>query len=213
MFKVVSSSEKCKETAEYLNKKVGRRDAAVGVQCDVSNLISIPAAVKEVEAALGPVDVLVNNAGITMDSVVLRINDEEMQKVMKTNLMAPIAFSREVSKSMLRRKVEGDIVMIGSLVGGHGNFGQVVYAATKAGLEGATKSLALELGKKGIRTNLIAPGFVDTDMTKNLPLGHTTAESETNMRQKLSPEQVAEEVSKLLKSKTKNGEIIKIGSL
>lgn len=196
-----------------LNKSTGNPKTAVGVKCDVYDLDSIPEAFRAAELALGPIDVLVNNAGIALDGLLIRLKDDDMQKVVTTNLLAPIAFSREASKSMLRRRSGGDIVMIGSMVGDIGNVGQVVYAATKAGLIGATKSMALELGKKGIRTNLVSPGFVDTDMTSSLTDAQLGVVSGVVSSKILAPEDVATAVIKLLQSASSNGEVIALGSL
>lgn len=213
LFLVLSKSDLCIETASNLNTKSGNSKTAVGIKCDIGKLESISDAYKAVESALGPVDVLINNAGIAMDGLLVRIRDEEMQKVVNTNLMAPIAFSREASKSMLRRKSGGDIIMIGSLVGEVGNVGQVVYSATKAGLIGATKSMALELGKKGIRVNMVSPGFVETDMTSSLSEAQLGAGSSNGRSKILAPEEVAEAVMKLLRSASANGQVITLGSL
>lgn len=210
---VLSKSDLCTETATILNKKAGNSKTAIGIKCDVTDLESIPEAFKAVELALGPVDVLVNNAGIAVDGLLVRMKDEDMQKVVTTNLLAPLAFSREASKSMMRRKSGGDIVMIGSLVGDVGNVGQVVYASTKAGLIGATKSMALELGKKGIRTNMVSPGFVETDMTSGLTEAQLKGGSGGGKVRILAPEDVASEVMKLLRSANSNGEILTLGSL
>ncbi|HET9147658.1 MAG TPA: 3-oxoacyl-[acyl-carrier-protein] reductase [Acetobacteraceae bacterium] len=120
------------------------------------------------ETAMGRIDILVNNAGLTKDGLVLRMTDPDWQKVLDVDLAAPFRLSRTVLKSMLRRR-SGRIINIGSVVGSTGNPGQVNYAAAKAGLIGLTKSLAQEVGSRGITVNLIAPGFVETAMTNVLP--------------------------------------------
>ena len=165
---------------------------------------------KTAQERLGQIDVLINNAGIAIDGLVIRMSTEDMQKVLTTNLTAPIVFSREVSKSWIRRQVTGNIIMIGSIVGEYGNAGQVAYAASKAGLVGATKSLAQELGKKGIRTNLIAPGFVKTDMTVELAKRYDATPNKPNF---IEPEEVATTVLHVLHSPNMNGQVITIDSL
>jgi 3-oxoacyl-[acyl-carrier protein] reductase len=207
---ILSKSERCVSVAKELSDLVGRRESAVGIRCDVENLQSIPDAVKTAQERLGQIDVLINNAGIAIDGLVIRMSTEDMQKVLTTNLTAPIVFSREVSKSWIRRQVTGNIIMIGSIVGEYGNAGQVAYAASKAGLVGATKSLAQELGKKGIRTNLIAPGFVKTDMTVELAKRYDATPNKPNF---IEPEEVATTVLHVLHSPNMNGQVITIDSL
>lgn len=172
----------------------------MGFKVDVNDTFSLPAAFKEVEAALGPVDVLVNNAGISKDGLLLRLNQEDLQSTLNTNLIAPILLSQQAVKSMIRRKSQGDIIMIGSVVSEHGNVGQVAYAASKAGLLGAAKSLALELRSKGIRVNTVSPGFVKTDMTKDLKIDLTGKD--------VHPDEVAKAVLYLLDSPHISGQNI-----
>lgn len=135
-----------------------------GVQADVTDTESVERAFAEAEAAHGPVEILVANAGITRDGLVLRMSDEDFIDVVNTNLTGVFRCARRASKSMLKLK-RGRIIIIGSVVGLSGSAGQVNYAATKAGLVGMARSLARELGVRGITTNVIAPGFVTTDMT------------------------------------------------
>ncbi|MEI7549134.1 MAG: 3-oxoacyl-ACP reductase FabG [Actinomycetes bacterium] len=135
-----------------------------GVQADVTDTESVERAFAEAEAAHGPVEILVANAGITRDGLVLRMSDEDFIDVLNTNLTGVFRCARRASKSMLKLK-RGRIIIIGSVVGLSGSAGQVNYAATKAGLIGMARSLARELGVRGITTNVIAPGFVTTDMT------------------------------------------------
>ncbi|MEI7944414.1 MAG: beta-ketoacyl-ACP reductase [Actinomycetes bacterium] len=135
-----------------------------GVQADVTDTESIERAFAEAESAHGPVEVLVANAGITRDGLVLRMSDDDFTDVVNTNLTGVFRCARRASKSMLKLK-RGRIIIIGSVVGLSGSAGQVNYAATKAGLVGMARSLARELGVRGITTNVIAPGFVTTDMT------------------------------------------------
>ena len=135
-----------------------------GVQADVTDTESVERAFAEAEAAHGPVEILVANAGITRDGLVLRMSDEDFIDVVNTNLTGVFRCARRASKSMLKLK-RGRIIIIGSVVGHSGSAGQVNYASTKAGLVGMARSLARELGVRGITTNVIAPGFVTTDMT------------------------------------------------
>lgn len=135
-----------------------------GVQADVTDTESVERAFAEAEAAHGPVEILVANAGITRDGLILRMSDEDFVDVVNTNLTGVFRCARRASKSMLKLK-RGRIIIIGSVVGHSGSAGQVNYASTKAGLVGMARSLARELGVRGITTNVIAPGFVTTDMT------------------------------------------------
>ena len=136
----------------------------LGVKADVTDTAAIEAAFAEAEAINGPIEILVANAGITRDGLVLRMSDEDFQDVVNTNLTGVFRCARRASKSMLKLK-RGRIIIIGSVVGLSGSAGQVNYATTKAGLIGMARSLARELGVRGITTNVIAPGFVNTDMT------------------------------------------------
>jgi len=136
----------------------------LGVKADVTDTAAIEAAFAEAEAINGPIEILVANAGITRDGLVLRMSDEDFQDVINTNLTGVFRCARRASKSMLKLK-RGRIIIIGSVVGLSGSAGQVNYATTKAGLIGMARSLARELGVRGITTNVIAPGFVNTDMT------------------------------------------------
>lgn len=135
-----------------------------GVQADVTDTESVERAFAQAEAAHGPVEILVANAGITRDGLLLRMSDEDFIDVVNTNLTGVFRCARRAIKSMLKLK-RGRIIIIGSVVGHSGSAGQVNYASTKAGLVGMARSLARELGVRGITTNVIAPGFVATDMT------------------------------------------------
>ncbi len=139
-----------------------------GIVLNVTDAAAIDAALKDIEAKEGPVAILVNNAGITRDTLLMRMKDEDWDAVLDTNLKSVFRLSRAVSRAMMKARW-GRIVNIGSVVGSMGNAGQVNYAAAKAGLMGLTKSLAAELGSRGITVNLVAPGFIDTDMTQALP--------------------------------------------
>ena len=139
----------------------------MGVACDVSDTASVDAAFTQVEALWGPVEVLVANAGITRDTLLMRMSDEDMLAVLDTNLVGAMRVVRRAARGMVRAK-SGRIVLVSSVVGLLGSAGQVNYAASKAGLVGVARSVARELGSRGITCNVVAPGFVDTDMTAEL---------------------------------------------
>ena len=140
----------------------------LGVKCDITVPEQVDAAFTEIEAAHGPVEVLIANAGITRDTLLLRMSEDDWQSVIDTNLTGSFRVAKRASKGMLRLK-RGRIVFISSVVGMLGSPGQVNYAASKAGLIGMARSMARELGSRGITTNVVAPGFVETDMTAVLP--------------------------------------------
>ncbi|MEZ0114164.1 3-oxoacyl-[acyl-carrier protein] reductase [Catenulispora sp. EB89] len=135
-----------------------------GVKCDVTSAEDVERAFGEVEAQQGPVEVLVANAGITRDTLLLRMSDEDFAAVLETNLVGSFRVAKRASKGMLRLK-RGRIVLISSVVGLSGSAGQANYAASKAGLVGFARSVAREIGSRGITCNVVAPGFVETDMT------------------------------------------------
>ncbi len=140
----------------------------LGVRCDVTDPEAVEAAFLEVEAAHGPVEVLVANAGITQDTLILRMSEDDWARVIETNLTGSFRVAKRAAKGMIRLR-RGRIVLISSVVGMLGSAGQVNYAASKAGLVGMARSLARELGSRGITTNVVAPGFVETEMTALLP--------------------------------------------
>jgi 3-oxoacyl-[acyl-carrier protein] reductase len=142
-------------------------DVAGSIALDVADAQSIQAGLAAVEETYGPIGVLVANAGITKDNLLMRMSDEEIDDVLTTNLAGSIRLCRGVTRGMLRAKA-GRIVLVSSVVGLLGSAGQVNYAASKAGLVGAARSLAREVGSRGITVNVVAPGFVDTDMTAEL---------------------------------------------
>ena len=142
----------------------GAPDGALDVRCDVTDAAAVEAAYAEIEAAHGPVEVLVANAGITADTLLLRMSEDDWSRVLDTNLTGSFRLAKRASKGMLRLK-RGRIVLISSVVGLTGSAGQVNYAASKAGLVGMARSIARELGSRGITANVVAPGFIETDMT------------------------------------------------
>lgn len=137
------------------------------IKCDVSDTNSVEAAFDELEEKFGPAQIVVANAGITRDGLVVRMSDSDIEDVINTNLFGAIRVARRASKAMMKART-GRLIFISSVVGLMGSAGQVNYAASKAGLVGAARSLARELGSRGITANVIAPGFVDTDMTAQL---------------------------------------------
>ena len=139
-----------------------------GVQCDITDSAQVDAAFTAVEAEHGPVEVLVANAGMTDDTLLLRMSEEQFTRVVDTNLTGAYRVAKRASSKMLRGKY-GRIVFISSVVGLAGSAGQVNYAASKAGLVGMARSIARELGSRNITANVVAPGFVETDMTAELP--------------------------------------------
>ena len=134
------------------------------VKADVTDSTSIDAAFDRIEAELGPVEVVVANAGITRDGLILRMTDDDIDAVLDTNLVGAMRVARRAAKGMVRLR-RGRLVFVSSVVGLLGSAGQVNYAASKAGLVGVARSLARELGSRGITANVVTPGFVDTDMT------------------------------------------------
>jgi len=140
----------------------------VGVAMNVTDQASIDAALKQVEDAFGAPSILVNNAGITRDNLLMRMKDEEWEAILNTNLSSIYRLSKACLRAMMKAR-KGRIISIASVVGVSGNAGQTNYAAAKAGVIGFSKSLAREVGSRGITVNVVAPGFIDTDMTRALP--------------------------------------------
>jgi 3-oxoacyl-[acyl-carrier protein] reductase len=151
--------------SEYLTQI--RTDCGKGVVLDVNNAMRCNELVSEVQKEYGSLSILVNNAGITQDQLAMRMKDEEWDAVIATNLSAVGRLSRAVLRGMMKAK-HGRIINITSVVGSSGNAGQMNYAAAKAGVAGMSRALAREIGSRNITVNCIAPGFIDTDMTKAL---------------------------------------------
>ncbi len=139
----------------------------LGVECDITDQAQVDAAFTTVEAELGPVEVLVANAGITRDGLLMRMSDDDWDAVIATNLTGSFRVARRAARPMIRNKF-GRIIFISSVVGQLGSAGQVNYAASKAGLVGLARSLARELGSRGVTANVVAPGFIETEMTAEL---------------------------------------------
>ncbi|EGY28468.1 3-oxoacyl-(acyl-carrier-protein) reductase [Candidatus Regiella insecticola 5.15] len=156
-----TSEEGVKKINDYL------KDKGKGCVLNVSDCVSINKFVEEVIAEYASIDILVNNAGITCDSLLLRMKDDDWCNILETNLTSVFRLSKAVLHNMMKKRF-GRIITIGSVVGCTGNAGQASYAATKAGIIGFSKSLAREVASRGITVNMVAPGFIETDMTKKL---------------------------------------------
>lgn len=152
------------ETAEAIAAEIG----GIALRANVARAEEAADLVNQVESELGPLDVLVNNAGITRDTLIARMSEEDWEDVLTTNLGGVFHTCRAVARGMLKRRA-GAIVNVSSVVGVRGNPGQVNYAASKAGIIGFTKALARELGNRGVRANVVAPGYIDTELTRVLP--------------------------------------------
>ena len=159
-----SSEEKAKELEKSLTAEGGQ---ARGFKSDASKMEDAENLVKEVLEAYGGIDIVVNNAGITDDTLLMRMSEDQWDSVMNVNLKSCFNLTKSVLRTMLKAR-SGSIINISSVVGVQGNAGQANYAASKAGILGFTKSVALELGSRSIRCNAIAPGFIETEMTDTL---------------------------------------------
>lgn len=163
-FTYSSSAEAAKKLEDELT---AMGVTAKGYQSDAANFNDAQKLVDDVVAAFGTVDILINNAGITKDNLLMRISEEDFDKVIEVNLKSVFNMTKAVQKTMLKQR-HGSIINMSSVVGVKGNAGQTNYAASKAGVIGFTKSVALELGSRNIRCNAIAPGFIETEMTAKL---------------------------------------------
>jgi 3-oxoacyl-[acyl-carrier protein] reductase len=171
------------------------KDNGKGLVVDVSNEESIATLMTEIKDNFGEtVDILVNNAGITRDNLLMRMKEDEWDSIISTNLTSVFRLSKKVMRPMMKKKW-GRIVSIGSVVGSSGNPGQANYAAAKAGLIGFSKSLASEIGSRGITVNVVSPGFIDTDMTKELEESQRQAlQSKIPANRLGQPEEIAKAV-------------------
>ncbi|MDX5332589.1 MAG: 3-oxoacyl-ACP reductase FabG [Gammaproteobacteria bacterium] len=161
-----ATSDKGAEAISAYMKEAGIKGQ--GMTLNVTDAEAVTEVVKTIGEAHGPVSILVNNAGITRDNLLMRMKDEEWDDIMQTNLSSVFRVSKAVLRGMMKAK-KGRIISIASVVGATGNPGQANYAAAKAGIVGFSKSLAREVGSRGITVNVVAPGFIDTDMTRALP--------------------------------------------
>ncbi len=161
-----ATSDKGAEAIGTYLKEAGIQ--GMGVSMDVTDPASIDAALEKVNGEYGAPTILVNNAGITRDNLLMRMKDEEWEAIINTNLTSIYRLSKAVLRGMMKAR-RGRIISIASVVGVSGNAGQTNYAAAKAGVIGFSKSLAREVGSRGITVNVVAPGFIDTDMTRALP--------------------------------------------
>ena len=155
-----------REALEALASALGERSHVI--PCNLADKAEVEALVPRAEEAMGRIDIVVNNAGVTRDNLLLRMKDDEWDAVMATNLNSAYRLAKAVLRGMMKARY-GRIIQIGSVVGSSGNPGQANYAASKAALVGLTKSLAQEVGSRNITVNCVAPGFIDTDMTRALP--------------------------------------------
>ncbi len=159
-----SSAEQANAIAEEINNNGGKAKA---YQSDASSYEQAEALVKQVLEDFGQVNILINNAGITQDTLMLRMSEEQWDKVIETNLKSVFNLTKQVLRPMMKNR-GGSIINMSSIVGITGNAGQANYAASKAGIIGFSKSIAKEVGSRNIRCNVIAPGFIETDMTEKL---------------------------------------------
>jgi len=164
---------------------------ARGFACDVSDAAAVVALVEDVEKSFGSIDILVNNAGITRDNLLMRLKDEDFDAVIDANLKAAFVAIRAASRGMMKRRW-GRVINIASVVGIVGNKGQANYAASKAGLIGLTKSVAKELASRNILANVVAPGFIETDMTAAMtPEARETLSRQIPLERLRKPEDIA----------------------
>lgn len=164
-FTYLSSAEKANKLAGEISEKYGTR--IIAIQSDASSFDQAGSLITDVLEAFGTLDILVNNAGITRDNLMLRMTEEHWDEVIRTNLKSVFNLTKHAMKPMLKNR-KGAIINLGSVVGVFGNAGQANYAASKAGVIGFSKSVAKEVGSRGIRCNVITPGFIETEMTDQL---------------------------------------------
>ncbi len=157
-----------KPGAESAASNLSGKGKTIGVGADVSDADQLTNAFGEVESALGPVDILVNNAGLTRDGLLVRMKEDDWNLVLDVNLKGPFLACKFAAQKMMKRR-SGRIINVASVVGIMGNAGQANYAASKAGLIGLTKTVARELASRNVQVNAIAPGFIETEMTRQLP--------------------------------------------
>ena len=197
-FAVIGTATSSAGAEQITARFVERNFVGQGMVLNVNDAASISLLLKEVEENFGSPTVLVNNAGITKDNILLRMKEDEWSDVVNTNLNAVFRLSKACVRAMTKAKW-GRIVNISSVVGSMGNSGQSNYSATKAGVEGFSRALAKELGSRNITVNTVAPGFIDTDMTKNLPVASKDAMlSQIPLARLGEPSEIADVVSFLV---------------
>ncbi len=173
----------------------GAPEGALDLRCDITDAEAVDRAFAEAEAAHGPVEILVANAGITHDTLLLRMSEDDWSSVIDTNLTGSFRVAKRAAKGMLRLR-RGRLIFISSVVGLLGSAGQANYAASKAGLVGMSRSLARELGSRSITSNVVAPGFVETDMTGVLTDEQkATIKTQVPLGRYASPDEVAAAVT------------------
>jgi len=156
------------EGAKQAAARLTGKGKTLGLGADISQAAQVEMAINETESQLGPIDVLVNNAGLTRDGMLVRMGEDDWDLVLNVNLKGAFLATKLVAKGMMKRR-SGRIINVASVVGIIGNRGQANYAASKAGLIGLTKAVAKELATRGVLVNAVAPGFIDTEMTRKLP--------------------------------------------
>jgi len=188
----VSKSDTCVQVA---NDIVAKGQKAKAFQVDVSDAAAVAKACEQINAEFGAVEILVNNAGITRDKLVMAMSEQDWNDVISTNLSSAFYWTKGLVRPMTKKRW-GRIISISSVTGVQGNAGQANYAAAKAGIIGFSKSLAKEIGSRGVTVNVVAPGFIDTDMTKALPEEARTALINDIALERLgSPEDIAHAVA------------------
>ncbi len=193
---VVLGTATSEKGAESISNYLKENDIkGSGIVMNVTDQASIDAALKQVGDEFGAPSILINNAGITRDNLLMRMKEEEWQAIMDTNLSSIFRMSKAVLRAMMKAR-KGRIISIASVVGVMGNAGQANYAAAKAGVIGFSKSLAREVGARGITVNVVAPGFIDTDMTRALPDAQREAlQAQIPLGKLGSPEDIAKAVA------------------
>jgi 3-oxoacyl-[acyl-carrier protein] reductase len=210
-FHVVVNYSSSRAKAEQVLEKIVQSGGS-GEVCgfDVSDSQAVEACFSEITKRLGALSVLVNNAGIALDSLLIRLKDEDLERTLSVDLKGAIYCTREAIKPMMKARA-GSIIFVSSVIGEMGNSGQSAYAAAKAGLIGFSKSVAKEYANRGIRSNVVTPGFIDTDMTQALTEGQKEAILKTvPMGTLANPQDIADLVGFLANSKSKyiTGQVI-----
>ncbi|CAH1773425.1 unnamed protein product [Owenia fusiformis] len=205
---VSKTSTSIDNACKILHSKAKGGASVLGYTCDITQEADINKTIAAITKDIGPIAILVNSAGINKDGLLMKTKLETIQNVLQTNLIGPMLTSKAVLKSMIQQK-EGCIINIGSMVGQHGNVGQCSYSASKAGLVGFSKSLAKEVASRGIRCNVIAPGFIDTDMVQDVA-NRDKLEKHTLLGRFGKPEEVAQAVQYLVEATYVTGQVLTV---